>query len=706
MLIIKNYHVAKYFWGIFAVSTVLFSVSPKALAQQFNVTAISPAHGETNVSLAADLSITFSAALDTGFRFTNLDLPVNLELHPDTAFAALTSYSFSADLRTIHFHDLNLQPNTRYALLVTGGRSVSRTPLSRPETAVFSTGAVLPSGSVGGTISYTGGASGAVVGVFSSLDEGATVSFAIAESNGDYTAPFLPGGNYFALSIKDMNLDGEINPGKVDPIGGFDPDANKLVNQFTLPGGTSLGGINITLRNSTPKTARELYSPTIENLAKSIQSDAQLVALAAGNLAIDGKSTFWSYLFYSATTQKNFGISGTDVICFPSLDFDSASDTLDLSLPPNWIDSKVALDTAQARVGKEFLQKYPDAEISGFAGTIEPDANEGSATPSAFRVTRRPFYFAKQVRPSLYATRHQPQQAWVITYNDAVSGRLTFIVLDAQTGQTLFIFRLTTALANLSTAQQAALLWAADAQLVLVAAPPGGFSPVDGASPAWVFRYYSAAKDSLRQFFIFFGNLTGQNNVIGGPIQPIPPGWLDSDKTAPVAESLGGANFRQTHSDAQTEAWLGYVNPANPNRLFWNFRYHASAPPPDSLIIYVDALTGVNVRDESITPREFTLLPAYPNPFQYGQIVQWSLQASNTAIPSGVEVRANIYNMLGQQVAKILQGTLPAGASVLNWDGRLTNGLPAASGVYFLRFEYRAANGEWQVMTQPLLLQK
>jgi len=43
---------------------------------------------------------------------------------------------------------------------------------------------------------------------------------------------------------------------------------------------------------------------------------------------------------------------------------------------------------------------------------------------------------------------------------------------------------------------------------------------------------------------------------------------------------------------------------------------------------------------------------------------------------------------------------------VLSWDGRLANGLPAASGVYFMRFEYRIRNGEWQVMTQPVLLRK
>jgi flagellar hook assembly protein FlgD len=84
-----------------------------------------------------------------------------------------------------------------------------------------------------------------------------------------------------------------------------------------------------------------------------------------------------------------------------------------------------------------------------------------------------------------------------------------------------------------------------------------------------------------------------------------------------------------------------------------------------------------------------------------GQNAKWSFYA-----PTAVEARVYVYNVLGQQVAQILNGNLPAGESVLQWDGRFANGLPAASGVYFLRFEYRMANGEWQMMTQRMLLRK
>jgi hypothetical protein len=168
-----------------------------------------------------------------------------------------------------------------------------------------------------------------------------------------------------------------------------------------------------------------------------------------------------------------------------------------------------------------------------------------------------------------------------------------------------------------------------------------------------------------------------------------------------VAEALGGAAFRQTHPNTEVQAFMGYVNPAAPNRLFWAFHYTSFGPQPALLMIYVDALTGVRVNDNPASPSNFVLRPGYPNPLRSGQNVNWSFYA-----PAAVEARVYVYNVLGQHVAQILSGNLPAGESVLHWDGRFANGLPAASGAYFLRLEFRVAGGGWQVITKPLLLRK
>jgi hypothetical protein len=155
------------------------------------------------------------------------------------------------------------------------------------------------------------------------------------------------------------------------------------------------------------------------------------------------------------------------------------------------------------------------------------------------------------------------------------------------------------------------------------------------------------------------------------------------------------------YPDATIEAVLGFSKPATPNRLFWSFRYNSPSQPTATMIIYVDALTGVSVNDKPATPDEFALRPAYPNPIRRGQQVQWRFSG-----PAGVEARADIYNVLGQNVAQLLKGKLPVGESILRWDGRVADGSPAASGMYFLRLEFRLVNDTWRMMTQPVMLQK
>jgi hypothetical protein len=45
----------------------------------------------------------------------------------------------------------------------------------------------------------------------------------------------------------------------------------------------------------------------------------------------------------------------------------------------------------------------------------------------------------------------------------------------------------------------------------------------------------------------------------------------------------------------------------------------------------------------------------------------------------------DILDVRGRTVKKAYGGILPAGASVLSWDGRVENGLVAAPGLYFAR---------------------
>ena len=76
---------------------------------------------------------------------------------------------------------------------------------------------------------------------------------------------------------------------------------------------------------------------------------------------------------------------------------------------------------------------------------------------------------------------------------------------------------------------------------------------------------------------------------------------------------------------------------------------------------------------EQTLPREFALLPPYPNPANASLSIPFVLDASG-------EVRLELFNLAGQRVEMLWEGVRPAGRHLLRWDsgGR-------ASGVYVVR---------------------
>jgi flagellar hook assembly protein FlgD len=72
----------------------------------------------------------------------------------------------------------------------------------------------------------------------------------------------------------------------------------------------------------------------------------------------------------------------------------------------------------------------------------------------------------------------------------------------------------------------------------------------------------------------------------------------------------------------------------------------------------------------------------YPNPFNPTSAIGFSL-------PRRSHIELSVYNILGQRVTQLVNGTLPAGEHVTEWDGNAADGRPAASGVYLYRLKTR-----------------
>jgi hypothetical protein len=95
-----------------------------------------------------------------------------------------------------------------------------------------------------------------------------------------------------------------------------------------------------------------------------------------------------------------------------------------------------------------------------------------------------------------------------------------------------------------------------------------------------------------------------------------------------------------------------------------------------------------SVKQQKAAPAGFALLQNYPNPFNPATRIAFRSTVSGT-------VRLRVYDVLGREVATLLNGLLPPGDHEVDFDGR---GL--ASGLYV----YRLTSGtSTQARTMTLL---
>jgi len=96
----------------------------------------------------------------------------------------------------------------------------------------------------------------------------------------------------------------------------------------------------------------------------------------------------------------------------------------------------------------------------------------------------------------------------------------------------------------------------------------------------------------------------------------------------------------------------------------------------------------------SSLPETFVLHQNYPNPFNPSTTIAFDL-------PRAMNVKLTVLNVLGQEVATILDETVAPGPQSVTWDGVDSQGRPVASGMYF----YRLATDS-DVQTKKMLMLK
>jgi hypothetical protein len=106
-------------------------------------------------------------------------------------------------------------------------------------------------------------------------------------------------------------------------------------------------------------------------------------------------------------------------------------------------------------------------------------------------------------------------------------------------------------------------------------------------------------------------------------------------------------------------------------------------PEPNDLALSA----GVVQLDEIMTdiivtpavPETFRLHQNYPNPFNPSTTITYDMSGPGVA-------KLAVYNILGQEIATLLEASVQPGRRTVVWNGTDKSGKPAGSGIYLIRF--------------------
>ncbi|HYQ86912.1 MAG TPA: T9SS type A sorting domain-containing protein [Bacteroidota bacterium] len=94
-----------------------------------------------------------------------------------------------------------------------------------------------------------------------------------------------------------------------------------------------------------------------------------------------------------------------------------------------------------------------------------------------------------------------------------------------------------------------------------------------------------------------------------------------------------------------------------------------------------------------VLPKEYRLEQNYPNPFNPVTAIRFEIAGKSV-------VSLRIYNLIGQQVASLVDGVMDAGNYRTQWNAQDNNGGTVGSGIYFAKLVASPLNGNGQVFSQ------
>lgn len=101
----------------------------------------------------------------------------------------------------------------------------------------------------------------------------------------------------------------------------------------------------------------------------------------------------------------------------------------------------------------------------------------------------------------------------------------------------------------------------------------------------------------------------------------------------------------------------------------------------------------LSANEQRELPETFVLMPAYPNPFNPATTIRYGL-------PRQTQVTLSVYDIMGREVRRLVDGVQAGGFHSVTWDGHNNNGAAVSSGVYLCRLQA----GTFNVTTRLVLV--
>lgn len=145
------------------------------------------------------------------------------------------------------------------------------------------------------------------------------------------------------------------------------------------------------------------------------------------------------------------------------------------------------------------------------------------------------------------------------------------------------------------------------------------------------------------------------------------------------------------------EEWISpYIGPVQRFAHFENKKYYL-------IKAQLHWITGIEPGRQPTPPPLITtpeLFQNYPNPFNAATTIRYRL-------PRQSRVTLEIYNVLGQKIAVLVDAVQQASEHPVSWDGRDRSGKTVASGIYLYRLTIRGMfDGESYSIAKKLILMK